>query len=508
VTRPPAPNVDSTPLDGSYIDIPARIGWLQRIWRQASDLTIGDMSAALSEQGLKISIAALSGYERTGTRDGWLIDGYEEALGLPAGQLRCPIDLTCDMFDESPKDRRPQLRSVVTLEAFDQAYAAVAGAAPAGSDWYRFARMLGGPASAGTATVWALPSELVAPLAARLLGEVVRGVGLAYMTRLEATSMLQASIYQPVVERVVREMVADEGAQSVMINALCAVADHPSPELLAWTATLLSHPSPWAVVAASYALQSMRTAATLAAGDWAAVVPEFVKASRLPDSSYTCKVALTELFKNLPPEIRVQISPELETPLEPVHAPESWQASRRNRHYALCTQIGQALADEAGLGDQPMLARMIFELVYDFRGPRRSAAAHLLMCSPVVDALEIRLLELIEGDFDEATRAGAMRGLHFVQAGRVTDATQAWFDRSQPWRIPSALVIAGNAGVRLPDAIVDLVVDDGEESLRIVEALGMTRHPALESLHRDTTRTPQLRSVAGWWLDRGGRVAR
>lgn len=498
----------------------ARIGWLMRAWRSSLGMTLSDVSDKMRALGYPVaSDSLLSDRERRGVRDGQFIDAYELALGLPAGQLRCPIDLVSQMFDWSPPDPQPTLRDEVTQADFDGAYELISGQEPSGSDWYRFARMLSGTVvrtSKGDVdrVQMVVPSRVVAPLAARLIGELVRSVGFAYMTRSAATTILHDGVHRSLVEKVVRDMVLDEGAQSVLINALGAVADRPTTSLIAWAAETLNHPTPWAVVGASYALGSMRTAAAVTPEDWQVVAPQFVKAwsAAAAAGDQTRTATLNELLRNLPSEVRNVVETELGLVREQASkaAPNPWDGPiNEHPHYPLCARIGEALGDKVlgYQGEYPILARLIFELVYELRSPRRSAAQHYLMCSPFIDSLEVELLNLVEYGDDDATRSGALKGLHFVQAGRVTAPVQEWFDRTQPWTNPSALVTAGNAGITLPDEMMNLVVDDSEQSLRVVEALGMTRHPSLTTLSTEATRPSAVRAVAGWWVEHGGRVA-
>lgn len=227
VARPTQTLVDRTPLDGAAVDPQVRLGWMLRTARVHAGVSMAEMSARLEEYGVATSLAMVSVVERTGLRDRQIIDGYEHALGLPMGWLRAPIDVLCHMWHGSAADRNPHPVWLRDRGRFDQLHERVDGDAPTGGDWFHFARFV-----APTDSGWALPSRLLRPLMDRLVHEVVRSVGPAYSTRYCALSHFQAGDSAPVVEESLRALVAEEGGDSVVINALGAVSEHPTRSLL------------------------------------------------------------------------------------------------------------------------------------------------------------------------------------------------------------------------------------------------------------------------------------
>ena len=109
MARPSDLIIDETPLDGARIDIPARIGWLLRVNRLVHGASLRDVSARLKETGRPASVAVLSRLERSGGRNGAVVDGYEELLGLTPGRLRAPVDALCRTFAYAPPDEEPGL---------------------------------------------------------------------------------------------------------------------------------------------------------------------------------------------------------------------------------------------------------------------------------------------------------------------------------------------------------------------------------------------------------------
>lgn len=169
VPRVPDVIEDRTALDGSRIDVAARIGWLLRASRTARGVSLRSMVPELRAVGLRTSVTALSRLETEGQRSGAVIDGYEQVLGLPPGRLRAAVDVLCRTFDYAPADQEPFARPP-DLHAFSEAVAAVEES-PTGGDWLRFAGEHGGgrgfgvtagqmeTGSRGSPASWAARSE-------------------------------------------------------------------------------------------------------------------------------------------------------------------------------------------------------------------------------------------------------------------------------------------------------------------------------------------------------------
>ena len=476
----------------------ARIGWLLRISRMAAGVSLADMAERVGEHELSMSVPTISTLERRGVRDGLVIDTYERALALPPGHLRAPIDVACRGFAESPPDRRPDPLAPVGLDEFDRAADPVHGPSPTGGDWLTFARTL--RRAGGLVT-----SRHMRPLVDQLLDELVRSVGVAFVTRYEAIAQLRCERYADIVEDAVRELTLGEGSQVVAINALSAVSELPTTRLLEWTASLLKEESPWRQRGAAYAISNMRSVGGLADDDFDLVVPSFLQAHQAASGDPARRSPLTVLFKSLPVGARRLIQQQLTSPLEPVPGPTSWDAHEENKHYTLCEELADDVCAEHGLGSQPMLTRLLFEVIFDFRAARVTGAAFMLMASPVIDALQPRLLELAV-HHDPATRTGALRALHHVQVPRGTEQIQAWFDTTMPLDDAAALLVAGNAGIRLPDELVDTALSDSEFNLRAVEAMGLCGHPGLQRIATDRQLDPTVRAIAAWWVEHGPRV--
>ena len=132
MARPATSISDPTSLTGGRIDAGARLGWLLRVSREALGVNLAEMSSRLAGGTMPLSVASISSIERSGQRDGRVVDAYEVALGLAVGQLRAPIDVLCRTFDYAPEDRAPSLAGSVDLARLDALLEPVESGVPTG----------------------------------------------------------------------------------------------------------------------------------------------------------------------------------------------------------------------------------------------------------------------------------------------------------------------------------------------------------------------------------------
>ncbi len=499
MARPSDVIEDATVLDGPRVDVAARIGWLLRMARAGRGVSLRRLSAAMADLDHPVSVPALSVAERTGARDGGVIDRYEEVLGLVEGQLRAPVDVLCRSFEYAPLDRSRAEQDPARLDTVDAAFAPVLDGVATGGQWLRWARVV---RRGGGATV---PTVVMAPVLARLVEELVRSVGPAYTARYEAVAQLRSGPYVDLVEDVARDLVAGEGPGPATINAFSALAEQPSRRFLAWCASLLEHPAPWAVAGGCAALEGMRgVGGGLDDADWEVVVDPLVRAP----ATYAggpLGARLATLVRLLPPEVRRGVLARLEGPLTPVEEPRSWESGVANRQLSVCARLAADACERLDLEQQPLLARLLFELVYDFRSVRVTTSSLLLMATPFVEHLVPALLDLVDSPPDDHTARGALRAVHGLQVPTTSDRVADWLDRVAPWHDPRALSVAGNAGVPVPDGH-RRVAAAGPDALTLVESLGMAGHPDLRAVAGDPHLAPDVRGAARWWLRTGGRV--
>lgn len=488
---------DSTVLDGPRVDVQARVGWLLRVARLGRGVSLRRLSAAMSDLGHPVSVPALSVAERTGVRDGGVIDRYEQVLGLPDGQLRAPLDVLCRTFDYAPQDREPTSRVPVRLAAVDAAFTPVLQGEPTGGQWLRWSRLV----RHGGAPV---PSVVMAPVLQNLVEELVRSVGPAFTTRYEALAQLRCGPYADLVEDVARDLVLRNGPGPAVVTVFSVLAEQPGPRLLSWCAPLLDHPAPWVVQGACAALEGMRSVGGLEDAEWDVVVAPLVRGqARAGDGPLAGR--LTGLVRVLPSGVRRDVLSRIDGPLVPADGPRSWDGGLANRQLNLCGRLGADACDRLEIEHQPLLTRLLFEVLYDFRTPRVATSAWMLMATPFVTHLVPALLALVDDPPDDTTCRGALRAVRSLQVPETEEGVAQWLARAEPWDDPVALSIAGNAGVAVPGGH-RRVREAGEEAVSLVESLGMAGHPDLHAVVADDDLPGEVRDAARWWLRVGPRV--
>lgn len=495
--RMPSVVEDHSPLDGSRIDVAARVGWLLRVSRTGSGVPLRSMAVELRGLGLDTSASGLSRLEGGGRRQGSVVDGYEQVLGLAPGRLRAAIDVLCRTFDNGPPDEAPDL-APSTLAGFSAAVDGVLVDEPRGGDWLRFAREHSGGRGFG------LTAAQMQPLAARLAGEMGRSVGLAYTTRYEALSRLRCGPYTEVIGEVVRSLV-DAPDTQVLIDLMIVVAEQPTAGVLTWAGELLSHERRMVMTGAALVLQNMRAVGGLAPAVWLELVPYFLAA--YADADQPRRVVLTRLFKNLPPGTRAAIREGLVGRLEHVPGPVDWTRTRRNQHYEVSSGLAARLCAELGLPEQPLLTRLLFEVLFDFRAARVSTSSFLLVASPVAEAVHPLLVETAVSGADETTRQAARGALVMLQTPCGVPDVDDWLSSPEDDLADIAGVLLGHAGVHLPASAIEVgLAGDESRVRRTLYSLGMARHPLLPAISTDPARSPAVRAAAAWWLREGGRV--
>jgi hypothetical protein len=501
MARPASEPEDATPLDGSRIDVSARIGWLLRTNRLAQGIPLRAMAQRLVEAGTPYSVATLSRVETGALRHGAVTGAYERALSLPHGALRSPVDVLCRTFPYSPADVAPDLPPR-DLADFSAACAAVTADRPSGPDWLRLAE------HHQTGTGLGLPEQLMRPLVRRLAGEVGRSVGVAYTTRYEALARLRCSEYADLVDEVARELVLAPGAQ-VVNDLMSAVAELPTPGLLRWAGDMLAHPSPPVALGATLAIQNMRSVGGLDAEEWRHLVTPFVRAYEGAAADRARREHLTLLFKNLPPGIRTAVQGRLDARLEPVRGPEAWSPSARNGHFQYVAGLADRVCSATGMSGRPILTRLLFECLYDFRATRVATASFLLNASPFVPMLQPLILETVRTGPDDTTRHGAAALLAALMVPWRKPDVADWLTGTDVTLAHAGLVVTAHAGAAVPVEVLRALLDDPRVDPRLVlYSAGMCGHPALPDLTVDPTLPEPVRAAAAWWLREGRRIRR
>lgn len=496
--RPSAELVDASPLSGSSVDVGIRIGWLLKMARLADPSSQArqqrDMVDRLAEVGIRTSVSSLSRLEAGQRVSNDLLEGYETVLGLQAGTLRGPIDALLRTHGEGPIERRHP--EPPTLEEWSACHDRVTVSEPKGIAWLHFADMMAAPGVLG------LPADLAGPKVERLTRELSRSVHVAHLLRYEALAQLRCSQYSGLVLDVVRQIVEDPGSQ-VLYDLMSAVAERPTSALLTWCGELLTRDLPHVVRGGVIALECMRQSG-VGSIDWEIIQQPFVEAFN--DGEQWRRALLSHGFRVLPPRVRAELLPRLTQPIEPVRQPMDWTPSRRNLHYNLCVDLARDVTQRVGLDPQPILARLLFEAIYDFRETRRGNAIYFLAALPFQEVLAEGMLKASASE-DETTREGALEAIAGLSHPAYVDTARAWVRTEDERARTSGLVVLAHAADHIvPGRMRELVVEPYPVSRLAMYAVGMCGDPLVVELALDAEAPAEVRQAARWWLANGSRV--
>ena len=475
---------DLTPLAGARIDI--RPAWLAvRTWRSAEGMTLRSLCTGPGRPRIRLRPCRVGDQAPATARPPL----PTRRLGLHYGALRSSIDVLCRTFDYAPADQAPYVPEPA-LEAFSPACEVVAGS-PTGHDWLRFAEH-------HTAGEFGLPDDAMLPHVARLASEVERTNGSAYRLRYERSPSSGAASTRTLSWRS-SEAVARPG-QAAPLQHVQRCLGEPDAQLARWCGQLLTNPSPSVAHAACLAIQNMRSVGGLATSEWLKLAPVYAAAcDRAYGDAQRAEILASTLATCAKP-FRDAVHELVRRPLPPVPRP-AW--SRQGEHYAYAT----AMAEEAAEGrpGAPLLGRLIFELLYDFRLTHVVTSSFVLGASVFAPRIQSLLHDAALNGPDALTRHGAAYAFASLMLPPGPIDPMPWLASDDPVIRRRGLVIAGYAATPMPSSTLHELLDDDRTRNEAIVAAGMTAHPDLTLIASDEA-PAELRAAAQWWLAEGGAV--
>jgi len=487
---------DRTPITASRIDVASRIGWLLRTHRSVAGVSLRQMSVALREHGVSLSAASLSRIESEGQRSPAALEGYARVLGLPPGSLSAPVNLLGRTFPYAP-DLAPKA-APRTLATVSEAFEAIDVPHPTGGAWLEFSRQQ----AAGVG----MPRTLMEPLVRRLAYELVRSTDVvARFTRVEALSALRCSEYADVVDSVLRGIILAPDAQNSW-DLITVLSERPTPALLAWLGSLLRHESAYLARGATYGLQSMLLLGGLQLEEWVGLLAQLEQAWLAADTDPARRAVLAQLWAALPDPVRARARRDVHHDC-PAPGPTVWTRDRQNQHYVLAETLAGAVTSRLQHPEEPLLARLLFEAMFDPRGVRMSNATSMLAFSPFAATLVQVLLEQRERLPDETSRAAALRTAAFCHAGEAPPGLEPLLATDDEVEVQHVLTFYSRGTRPVPQATLDRGLCGDEITVRrTLYCLALTGDPRLAALAGDPALPASTRSGARWWLEQGPRV--
>ena len=504
--RPPGLVADPTPSDSPELDADVRAGWLLRSWRLAlaPESNARSFAATLTMLGRSADASRVSRWE-TGrlVAPFDVIAAYEEALGVPRGALVALTILTRKL--SHPRGDLAEVLDPrhVDVHRYQVALDVAVDDHPSGGDWLDIASFVATHPEQAV-----LPTSVWRQLAGRLVHELGIAVGAAYATRSQAALLLSLherarhAIVVAVGERVTEN---DSRIVSDAISLLQQMSDRRAGNLVI---RLLGDPEEATRNAAIWAAAAKLSRGHFDADQLADLERSVVALARrhgLDTGGLFGR--LSDLLEVLPPEIAERV--RRAAPHLPAQAARPTTPTTRPR--SLVAGMARSIARPEGQPEEPMLERLVEEVLTHKVAERRFQAALSITLSPYrarVARGAARLLR--EGSPSDPVLAERVLVLLTAVATDAERETMRAFaeDPSSPHHLGALVALAHipPSGVRVP---VDLwpLRSPGEvepETLRAaVYYAGMTGDPVLEQLVDDPGQEPWVRSAARWWLREG-----
>ena len=490
---------DVTSLDGRSIDVAARIAWTMRMARLTSGAADPRMRVVATAIGT--SPARLSRAETGRLRDGALVDAYERVLGLAEGSLRAPVDSLARTFpfDAPPDlDRGSAVCDLAQLSALTERLAA--GDGVTGGEWLRWARTVSVPGNIG------MPIPLARDIVRRLVHELGRSCGHGYPTRYEALAHVRCSDYGFLVLEAAREEVAHPHAQA-LADLFSAVGESVSPDAIEWCLGLVAGDDAYVATCAAIALENMAEISPVGSF-WPGVAPALMGAFDAVDAGTEQEEWIAHLLRLVPGATWRSLGCVPSRRLPPAPEVDGFDRAEANRQWRRCATIASEVAREVGVGEQPMLARLLFDSCYGPWETRAVTAYFLLGALPALAAPTWqRVAALVDDEPDPRIRHRLARRLFGALAGRTAAPVGGWLTSPDPALRSAALRISGASGAHLPPEDLRRALDDPATSRAATYAAGMSGHPELVRWAQDPTLDDTVRGSAAWWLERGPRVS-
>jgi transcriptional regulator with XRE-family HTH domain len=508
---------DNSSLRAATVDVNARVGWLllmSRLHCADQELASGEVfNRRLAAVGLRADRSAVSRWESGKVTPRYsVLQAYEQALELRPGQLTSTVNALrrafggenlpawMPVFDPSSTDFHASLDSL-----FDRLLADQPGV---GSDWTSLAHHI------AATDVMYVHGQVWRDLTAKLINEMTRGVGIAYLQRFEAVRLLlDHALAQPWLLRATGDFLADPAVQ-VINDPMGVLEVCRAPEAARVVLDQFVNTRSWAVVRASLGGVGIKLDEG-AYSDQQIDLIERTALSRMEEAEGTA-VGFEELVVSMPEPARSRL---LRASQGLVGHEELAQAAAHGERFSPDTtrRVSQRIADKvrerlpAGTlyDDDRLTPRLIREGLFAARSNHMHYAAIALLGSPLRSQLAAVLVEEIDhvGLHDPMSpRYGHL--LRYVVETPQEELLLRW--------IPAASVeMAGDFAIAIGHLPSDRSLDellpliDAERpptEQRLLYALGMRESPLLEKLRDDESRSSAVRDAAAWWIRQGGHL--
>ncbi|MGH3446330.1 MAG: hypothetical protein ACRDQA_06405 [Nocardioidaceae bacterium] len=508
---------DTTSLRASTVDVSARVGWLllmSRLHHPDPELSRGlRFNTALSEAGLQADRSAVSRWESGKVTPRFAVfTAYEQVLGLHRGQLSSVAnELRRAYTDGHGRVWTPTLdsQSPAFHQRLDELFEMLLAGSATGSHWTEFGHHI-----AQLDSIY-VPASVWQDLCGRLVDQMARSVGLAYLQRFEVIRLLlENQMAQAWVLRAIGDYLSDPAVQ--IVNDPVAVLEiSESPEAADVLLEKFVDSESEQVFAACLAPVAYK----VEMGHFTSAQLDQVEATLLTAMSErpSALVGLEELLVAMPESARSRLmaasrglSGHRQLAMVAAHGEWVRPDAAKRISQRMADALKQRMPARELYDDDRLTPRIIREALFSARSEHRHHSALALSGSPFREPLAAVLVEEIEqAGLEDPIAPRAAHLLRYLANPAEEPTLLGWVETADPPLANDVALTLGHlpAGGGSLTVLVDRLA--GDQSLldrALLYGLGMRRDPALETLAADAKRPQLTRDAAGWWLRQGGAV--
>jgi transcriptional regulator with XRE-family HTH domain len=508
---------DRTSLRASTVDVDARVGWLllmSRLHHRNAELALGGpFMAALSELGLQADRSAVSRWESGKMQPRFsVLTAYERVLELRQGQLSTVVNALRRAF--SPEGQRawaPVLDP--QSEAFhlrlDHLLDILLSDKATGPDWTEFGYFASAP------DMLYLHGSVWRELSFRLVDQVARSVGLAYLQRFETIRiLLEHRIAQSWLLRAAGDYLSDPSVQ--IVNDPVGVLEiSPAPE----AATVLLEKFVQTESESVFEATISGIAYKLGMGQFSPAEMDRIESTLMRAMHHRESElgGLEEVMIAMPQAAQNRLMDASRglrghQSLATVAAHGEWVRPETAKRVSqlLADRIRAELPSAALYDEDLMTPRIIREALFSARGEHRHLASLLLLGSPFRTYLAAALTEQIDAStWDDPAVSRMLRLLRYLAGPEQEPTLLRWVVTADDEVIRDIALTLGHlppSGADLSVLVDRLKGDNSMVDRGVLYGLGMRQDRALITVANDQARPAVLRNAASWWLRQGGAV--
>ncbi len=507
---------DTTSLRGGAVNVDARVGWLllmSRLHHQDHDLALGDQfNAALRSVGLQADRSAVSRWESGKVTPRYsVLVAYEQALGLRAGQLTSVVNaLRRALGGEGLPAWMPILdtRSEGFHERLDALFDAILDGPATGPEWTSLGHYV-----AATDAMY-VHGQVWDALSRKLINQMARSVGVAYLQRLEAVRLLlEHRVAHPWLLKAVGDFLDDDAVQ--IINDPMGVLEiSTAPVAADVILDRLLHTHSDDVFDAAVDAAAIKIQDDFYGPEDVRRIEQVVLA-KLAEPNATAS-GLEELINALPEDSQARL---LASSRGITGHNELAEVAAHGERFSPDTtrRVSQRIADAirgqlpaSGLYDEDrMTPRLIREALFSALSNRMHFSSIALVGSPFRPHLAAVLAEEIAAvGLDDPLAPRFARLLRYVAGPAQEEALLSWLPAA-PAQVARdmALTLGHLPSDRPLDVMVPLIAGDRSVLDRaLLYGLGMRQAAALSTVAESSAQPDHVRAAARWWQRQGGAV--